>query len=575
MAILRTLQGIDPGQCFPLEGESVVLGRHPECDIVLEFGAISRRHARIVELDGNHYVEDLRSRNGTFVNGRLVTARRLLCDGDELGICDLVFVFQERPGDLDTADDGQSKAESHEYHKDRKATAMMVDDLDDLQQPVSSSTIMSKVDVSSGPSSLMLEANTAAKLRALLEIGRSLGKALGLDQVLPKLLDSLFTIFVQADRGFIVLKDRDTGRLIPRAVRYRQTDQSETIRISRTIVRSVMDAKEAILSADAASDTRFDMAESIVDFHIRSMMCAPLVGSDGDVLGVIQIDTLDRRNRFSREDLDVLAGVACQAAIAVENAELHEAVIHQQALARELALAHEVQQRLLPAAAPKIENYDFFEFYEPANELGGDYYDYIHLPDGRLAVAVADVSGKGISASLLAANLSAEARYCLAIESSGAAAMCRLNRAFCERGWEDRFVTMVVCVLDPARHEVTIVNAGHLPPLLRRRRAEVETICRSETRLPLGIDPNVEYPQLTLPLGPGDCITLYTDGITEAMNHADELYGYDRLRTRLAAAADHISAIGRGIIDDVKRFVGNRSQSDDMCLTCFGREEDE
>ena len=159
-----------------------------------------------------------------------------------------------------------------------------------------------------------------------------------------------------------------------------------------------MASKEAILSADAATDARFDMAESIVDFHIRSMMCAPLVDRDGQSLGVIQIDTLDPRNRFQQDDLDVLVSVACQAAFAVENAQLHEAAMRDQALRRELAMAHEVQRGFLPSAAPRIPEYEFFEFYEPANQLGGDYYDYIELPGGRLAVVVADVSGKGISA---------------------------------------------------------------------------------------------------------------------------------------------------------------------------------
>ena len=182
-------------------------------------------------------------------------------------------------------------------------------------------------------------------------------------------------------------------------------------------------SKQAILSADAASDERFEMSESIVDFRIRSMMCAPLITGEGNALGVIQIDTLDPRNRFNREDLDVLASVACQAAFAVENAQLHETALREQAIKRELAVAHEVQRGFLPAASPNLAGYDFFEFYESANALGGDYYDYVELSGGRLAVVLGDVSGKGISASLLMAKLSAEARFCLASEPTPAAAI--------------------------------------------------------------------------------------------------------------------------------------------------------
>jgi phosphoserine phosphatase RsbU/P len=560
MAVLRVLNGVNPGELLPLEGASVILGRHPACDIVLESASVSRQHARILNVDGSFYLEDLHSRNGTLLNGQPVTRRQLLSENDQVGVCDLSFVFhldQPEPNVTLPPRRGQIVGE-----------ALMVDD---EGQPVGGSTMMSKLNVPSASGGWRLEVNTEAKLKALIEISRHLGQALGLAEVLPTLLDSLFAIFLQADRGFIVLRDPQTGRLVPKAVKHRRNDDAETVRISRTIVNNVMTSKEALLSADAASDTRFDMAESIIDFQIRSMMCAPLVNRDGNSLGVIQLDTLDPRNRFRQDDLEVLVSVAYQAASAVENAQMHEAAMRDQALRRELAVAHEVQRGLLPSAAPRIPEYDFFEFYEPANQLGGDYYDYIELPGGRLAVVVADVSGKGISASLLMARLSAETRYCLASEPFPAQAVARLNRAFCESGWEDRFVTMVLAVLEPRRHEVTVVNAGHLPPLLRRGPAAVEAIGEAESRLPLGVDHEVDYVQCVFTLQPGDSVVLYTDGITEAMNVRDELYGQRRLLAMLGSDVDSVGPLGRRILDDVKRFVGGRPQSDDMCLTCFGR----
>ena len=558
MAVLRALQGLSPGQLFPLEGASVVLGRHPACDIVLESAAVSRQHARILNLDGNFFVEDLHSRNGTLLNGLPVVGRQLLAEDDELGICDLLFAFHFAPPEPLTVP---------LHRAEPTAEAMMVDD----DRPADQSAVMSKLSVSSGATGMRLEVNTEAKLKALVEIGQSLGRALEVAEVLPKLLDRLFAIFVQADRGFIVLHDPRTGRLVPKAVKYRRQDDAQTVRISRTIMRNVMATKEAILSADAATDARFDMAESIVDFHIRSMICAPLVASDGQALGVIQLDALDQRNRFQKDDLDMLVSVACQAAFAVENAQLHEAAMHDQALKRELAVAHEVQRGFLPSTAPRIPEYDFFDFYEPASQLGGDYYDYVELPGGRLAMVVADVSGKGISASLLMAKLSAETRYCLAGEPEPAQAMGRLNRAFCDSNWEDRFITMVLAVLDPRRHELTVVNAGHLPPLWRCATGLVEPMAEAETGLPLGVERNVDYPPCVMPLLPGDSLILYTDGITEAMNMKDELYGFPRLLAAVSSDAPGVNLLGRHILDDVKRFVGVRAQSDDMCLACLGR----
>ncbi len=187
-----------------------------------------------------------------------------------------------------------------------------------------------------------------------MEIGQAFSRALALDEVLPKLLDGLFAIFAQADRGVLVLREPLTGRLVPKAVKHRRPALAETVRVSRTIMQGVIASKEAILSADAATDARFSTAESIVDFQIRSVMCAPIINSEGQVLGVIQIDTRDQRQRFGREDLDVLASVACQAAIAVENAQLHEAAVREQALSRELSVAHDVLRGFLPADRPQI-----------------------------------------------------------------------------------------------------------------------------------------------------------------------------------------------------------------------------
>ena len=334
MAILVALQGAAPNESLLLEGPVVVLGRHPGCDIVLESGAVSRQHARISNSEGNYYIEDLHSRNGTFLNGKLLTQRHLLNENDEIGICELSFIFRLTPLEEGAAPLADSRA-------GLQAMATIVDD----EERTSSSTVMSQMEVSSGSTGTRLQVNTEAKLKAILEISRNLGRTIGLNEVLPKLLDSLFKIFLQADRGFIVLKDPITGKLIPKAIKYRRHEDTQSIKISRTVVNSVMLSKQAVLSADAASDIRFEMSDSIVDFRIRSMMCVPLITGEGNSLGVIQIDSLDSRNRFNREDLDVLASVACQAAFAVENAEMHEMALREQALKRELAVAHEVQAR--------------------------------------------------------------------------------------------------------------------------------------------------------------------------------------------------------------------------------------
>ena len=322
MALLQVLKGLNPGQQFPLEGERTVLGRHPDCDVVLDVGAVSRQHAQIVRDGDDYYAEDLKSRNGTFVNGELISGRRRLADNDRVKICDLLFTFHRQPptGSTVTLD----------------TPALMIDDDDEV---TTSSTIMSKLDISADESGLRVAVKPEAKLRAMMEISQSLSQTLALDDVLPKILDGLFKIFPQADRGFVVLRDAAKGALVPKAVRHRRAGDEETARISRTIVETAMESKLAILSADAASDSRFEMSQSISDFQIRSMMCVPLLASGGEAQGVIQIDTTNQRSRFSQDDLDVLASVAGQAAVAIENAQLHERALVQQAIEHDLELA--------------------------------------------------------------------------------------------------------------------------------------------------------------------------------------------------------------------------------------------
>ena len=559
MPELRTIEGPHPGGVFNLERESAILGRHPDCDIVLDSGAVSRQHARILRIDNAFFIEDMQSRNGTYINGKQIRDRYELSDDDRITLCDVVMLFRDEKKKQVSPNRGTVSITD--------TTALLIDD-----EPVnSSSAITQRVDVSSGSSSLRPEFNPLAKLKALMEISVSLGRALALNEVLPKVLDSLLTIFPQADRGVIVLLDVATGKLVPRAIKHRRPELVDTVRISRTIVQGVMASKEAILSADASSDSRFKASESIVDFHIRSVMCAPLIDSEGEVSGVIQIDTSDQRNRFTREDLEVLASVACQAAIALENAELHETAVRDQRRSRELEVAHDVIRGFLPQSAPKIEGYEFFDFYEPANELGGDYYDYIPLPGKRLAVVVADVSGKGIPASLLMARLSADVRYCLASEPTPAEAVAQLNRVFMAAGWEDRFVTLLLAVLDPTLHKVTLVDAGHPPAYLGQNGKVIQAIDEADSRLPLGVMNDAEYTQISYDLMPGDRLALYTDGISEAMNEQHELYGFPRLYKQMTVSCPGVAAHGRSILRNVKEFVGDRSQSDDMCLVCFGR----
>ena len=258
-AFLIAETGNSAGQRSSLNKDQYILGRHPECDIVVEAGAVSRHHARLFRVNKDFFVEDMKSRNGTYVNDQLIFGQRQLKGGDRIRVCDVSFVFESSVPAL--------TKESH--------IPVLVDD--DTRE----STIMSKLDLSSEEGGVQFRATADAKLKALVEITKSLGRSLSLDQVLPQVLNSLFKVFLQADRGFIVLCG-EGGALIPKWSKLRRDDPTESLRISRTIVNEVVKQRQAILSADASNDERFEMSESIADFRIRSMMCAPLINADGE-----------------------------------------------------------------------------------------------------------------------------------------------------------------------------------------------------------------------------------------------------------------------------------------------------
>src|SRR5262249_8918745 len=198
-----------------------------------------------------------------------------------------------------------------------------------------------------------------------------------------RIVESLFRLFKQADRVFLILRDEASGRIYPKIIKTRRPDDESTARFSRRIVNMCLENVQALLSDDASGDSRFALSQSIADFRIRSVMCAPLWSQEGTGFGVIQLDTQDRNKKFVQDDLALLLGVANQASIALENAKLHADTLYRERLKRDLELAREVQRSLLHPP-PTIRGYDFFAFYEPAQEIGGDYYDFLVMPQGRV-----------------------------------------------------------------------------------------------------------------------------------------------------------------------------------------------
>jgi serine phosphatase RsbU (regulator of sigma subunit) len=547
MALIRIVKGNNEGATVELNNERIVLGRNADCHVVLNVPAVSREHAIIRKIQGKFYIEDNKSRNGTFLNSKEVTTRTLLKDNDKIKICDNVLAFHER---------APTTPLPPEYEPDEVA------------EEEDSSTVQATLNQTSKQ---ILEAQPAQRLAMLLDMGAELGQTFDLGQLLPKILDRLFAVFHQADRGFVIVNEE--GKLILKASKTRRNDD-EGVRYSRSIVHRVIDTGQSILSEDASAGKGVDLSQSIADCRIRSMMCVPLVGrASPKPFGVVQLDTQDRFKQFTQDDLKLLLAVAGQAAVALENATMHATIVQRAGLERDLLLARKVQESFLPLKPPSVPGYEFAAKYESAQEVGGDYYDFVPLPNGRYDVMVGDVAGKGIPAALLMAKVAADARFCALTETDPSKMIERLNEHLQEAGRLDRFVTFAAGLLDPNRHEVTFVNAGHIPPLIFRKATEQfeDGTTSDQTGLPLGIVEGIPYESNTVALGPGDCVLLITDGMTESKDKDERDFHMNGIVAALRSGPMTPQAMVDRLLAAVHHHALGRKPHDDLTVVAFGR----
>jgi serine phosphatase RsbU (regulator of sigma subunit) len=389
-----------------------------------------------------------------------------------------------------------------------------------------------------------------------------------------RVLDSLFKIFPQCDRGYILLKGEEEGDAIPRAVKNRRADSDATIRISRTVLNHVLGNGKALLAEDAYHDAKLGLQVSIADNFIHSIMCVPLKAREEKPIGAIWLHTEDLPRQFTEEDLDLLVSVAGMVGVAMERARLHEELLLQDRVRNEMLAGRTIQQTFLPIDWPFLHGYRFYADYEPAQSVGGDYYGFIQLPNDRVVITLGDVAGKGLSAALLMARLSSELRFATINTPDPAAAVQSLNRIM-EQDWPaDRFVTLLYMLLDLNDHSMSLVNAGHLPPLFRDGDGHVHPVAGEQSGPPLNVWPGYPYEAVTLTFKHGGTILAYTDGVTDARNIADVSFGSDRLfRTYRDAPPDPTQA-GAMVIQAVRQFAAGCAQFDDIALICFGREDE-
>ena len=337
-------------------------------------------------------------------------------------------------------------------------------------------------------------------------------------------------------------------------------------------MNDVVENRRAILSADAIKDDRFSASATMMALGLKSVICAPVIARE-KVIGVIHLDASDTTRPLMPDDLTAVLGIASQAGLAIANARTHSKLVSQELVKQDLALAQKIHVRFLPDRTPEIEGWDFWHEYEAAFEVGGDYFGYATLDDGRPIVVVGDVSGKGVSGALYMARLSSDVRYEAAVATDPLVVVRRVNEALTRDIEEGMFVTLVAIAIDTATGELEIINAGHSAPIVRQADGGIVELDVPQN-MPLGVDPDLDFESYRCILDPGETVVLFTDGVTEAMNSRKEEFGKERLHASMSKASGNATAVGDQIETDVRAFLEELPQNDDLTLVCFSRSAD-
>ncbi len=405
-----------------------------------------------------------------------------------------------------------------------------------------------------------------AHLAALVQASKILNSTLDLDHLLELILE-VATRELGADRGTVYLVDKEAGEL---RARISQGLESKLLRvkIGQGISGKVAETGETVRIEDAYKDARFfQKIDTASGYRTRSMLCMVIRNKTAETIGVIQL--LNKiEGTFTIEDEVFLQSLTVHIAIALENAKLHAALVDQQRIRTELGLARQIQQNLLPPPPERWNRYRIAAMAEPCYEVGGDFYDFLNITSSTLGVVIADVSGKGISSALVMSTMQATLRALVVGVHSFERLLERMNDVI--RGYTGgrMFVTLFLALLDNESRKLHYINAGHNPPVVVRADGRFDLL--EEGGTVLGLLPSVHYNRAQTELLAGDTLVMFTDGLVEASNSADEMFGTEGLvhSIQMARAGVNGSLQGamKSIIGDIRDFSRGQPQGDDQTI---------
>jgi serine phosphatase RsbU (regulator of sigma subunit) len=535
---LHWLSASGEEQTYPISAAETLIGRKSDADIVLGNPNVSRHHAKVLLSNDGVFVQDLGSTHGTFVNGQRIERQRLT-DGDRLEL-------------------GKDRVELHFFTGDGSIQKKSKFDTTEVFQK--SLTDLGRL--------LPSDFSDLEKISCVLDFQYQWEQAYTPEAAFSHILESALKIS-GAERGFVLLRQGSgfeyaagldgKGRALP---------QSE-FHTSRSVVDDVASSGQPVFMVEGIKG-KFAEQASIVAMNLRAIACLPLMGlksqdSAPELLGILYLDSRKSMHSLSGLDQRILSKLGVEAGTVIERIEMIKGMEQRRKLEQELALAEETQRSLLPQQLPNIEGFTIRASSKPTRYVGGDFYDFVTIEESTFTGILADVSGKGIAASLLSSMtlgcLEMQLRAGLVPEQ----ALTRVNKFLCERSSTSRFVTMIAFKLNKEGNG-TIVNAGHNPAyLFRAATGEIEEL--QSNNIVVGAFSFATYESAPLHLGRGDVLVIYSDGLTEAENPAREMLGEDSVKSIIRSnAVNGAQVLEQKLLDAVQSFTEGRSQTDDITL---------
>ena len=524
------------------EADALVVGRSSKADLVLSDRFLSRQHARFFR-DGDAWVvEDLGSRNTTLLNGRPLASPARLSTGDLVKLSETVISVEgfDATASRPKSDSGSKQHSSSDTIVLRSASELLA----------------------------TAERESAGRLKLLNEVHRALAASLSLEELLEAVLDRTF-VHLGPEEAVIFLRRPHGG--LERAASRRLPSARGDFFFSRSLEHEVAEKGQVALVLDAQTDERFAAAESILSSGVRSLIAAPLIDAAGSQ-GMIVLSSRVHVRRFSEQDMELLAALGSVAALRLRNLSLAEEGARRRELEKEMALARQIQLTLLPEALPEIPGYSVFAANDASRAVSGDFYEFQGRDESdEQVIVIADVSGKGMAASLLAASFDALLMGPIEVGNATDDICSKVSRRLFKKSPPERYVTAFIAALDPGSGRLSYTNAGHNAGLLFRADGSVQRL--EANGMPLGLFPVVEYERVETMLAPGELVLLYTDGITEASNPSGEEFGLERLQSTVARyTREPLVAIAVAIETAVEVFADGTPFGDDRTMVLLRRE---